>query len=1090
MAATLKWMFVLVLLIAVAGGGTAYWFYMRSDEGLRQAVLKQLRTMAPDLKFDVASTQFDLSGRVRIYGLTVALPDDEPDQPSLEVPELIVTLESPAMTEFEMVIQRLFVVKPKLRVVRNEDNQWNWQQAVFQSPGSASLPDIEIENGSVLVEFQLPEDSARRFDFQNFNVTAHPSDSKRFLAQVATQLKQTGPLMLEVDARLDGSYWKCETRDAWRVPINQGLVQLLCDLSPEVAAQAAKAGQWIENAKALQAATGGTSTKLSRDSFRQFPTSAVGPVAPDFGMRCMCDFSFRLQKDAPDSMLRYMFQADVSRGEIDNQLLPCPIHDLSGRFYADNQTIEVSNVHGSNGPTEVSFKGRVVPNEPIGATMQIRGVELNDAVKSRLPESLRRTIQNLGITGLCDLDAKVIQDGDAWERQIDLRLKKATVTAKWFPVTVRDVEGELHLARGVVKFDALGKYAGQPVKAYGTITNPGARQQADFVIRSNNLPIDDESLAACPPQVMKAIEALRLKGRYDFLLRINRLAGENSKYEPELNIKVFDAALSFTGFPFDIKQLHGFVRWKGDEVEFSELVGMHDRARITGSGSYQLLPKPGRLNLTIDAIDASFDRSLENAVPRTLRTVWNQFQPQGQFDMKAKIGWTPGEPCEIVLPRVRVRDGMVLMTCFPWPLHNLSGEFSYNTEPGKLVMKELYAEHDDAEFRASGTGLFPTGKPWRLDFTEFVVDNLIPSGTLRNALPGGMQKVFDSLRPEGAYSFAGPVHFSSPKSGDNTVAAAWDLKLVLSRCSLTAGSRVEEINGEVLLKGDWDGSKATLDGTLDLDSLLVFRMQSGQAYQITKVRGPISLHDGILIAGTESAIPPRKSDKIDERRRIVGNVIDGTVYLDTVVDLEGEPAYKIFVELTEGRLETYAQQYLHGKSKLAGAMNGWINLHGRGSSADRLAGGGKLVIAPASLYELPLFAQIFRILQMQSADRTAFEQADVEFTVANSQFDFNSIELQGNSLNMKGRGFVRFDGAMQLDFGVKLRQMIPNPFMRGLVAVKVSGNVGDPKTIVVPFPQLDDAFRQFLGAFDSRWMAPRPAMFGPRTGQNLDDTRR
>ena len=45
MAAIFRSMFVLVLLLAVAGGGTAYWLFVRSDEGLRQVVLQQLRTM-------------------------------------------------------------------------------------------------------------------------------------------------------------------------------------------------------------------------------------------------------------------------------------------------------------------------------------------------------------------------------------------------------------------------------------------------------------------------------------------------------------------------------------------------------------------------------------------------------------------------------------------------------------------------------------------------------------------------------------------------------------------------------------------------------------------------------------------------------------------------------------------------------------------------------------------------------------------------------------------------------------------------------------------------------------------------------------
>ena len=86
MAAILKWMFVLVLLLAVVGGGTAYYFYCRSDEGLRQMVLRQLEAIAPTLKFDIAQAQWDMIGRVHIYGVTIRLPDDDDEVPAIEIP--------------------------------------------------------------------------------------------------------------------------------------------------------------------------------------------------------------------------------------------------------------------------------------------------------------------------------------------------------------------------------------------------------------------------------------------------------------------------------------------------------------------------------------------------------------------------------------------------------------------------------------------------------------------------------------------------------------------------------------------------------------------------------------------------------------------------------------------------------------------------------------------------------------------------------------------------------------------------------------------------------------------------------------------
>ena len=137
MAAILKWMFVLVLLLAVAGGGTAYYFYCRSDEGLRLMVLRQLESSAPTLKFEVARAQLDMIGRVHIYGVTIRLPEEDDDRPTIEIPKIEATLESKPLTDFEeVVIQKLRIINPKVRAVRGVDQKWNLQSIAVKMSNS------------------------------------------------------------------------------------------------------------------------------------------------------------------------------------------------------------------------------------------------------------------------------------------------------------------------------------------------------------------------------------------------------------------------------------------------------------------------------------------------------------------------------------------------------------------------------------------------------------------------------------------------------------------------------------------------------------------------------------------------------------------------------------------------------------------------------------------------------------------------------------------------------------------------------------------------------------------------------------------
>jgi hypothetical protein len=198
------------------------------------------------------------------------------------------------------------------------------------------------------------------------------------------------------------------------------------------------------------------------------------------------------------------------------------------------------------------------------------------------------------------------------------------------------------------------------------------------------------------------------------------------------------------------------------------------------------------------------------------------------------------------------------------------------------------------------------------------------------------------------------------------------------------------------------------------------------------------------------------------------------------------------VTMSRGRLESYARQYLRGQSDLAGVMNGWLYLWGKGRSEDQIKGRGAMQIAPAALYELPVFVQVFQALRMDAVDRTAFDRADVLYNIQNSRFNFETIDLVGKAISLRGRGYVRFDGAMQLDFYSDLaRNQIRIPVIheiagmlsRGWVGVKVTGNIGSPQTKIIPVPELDEAMKQFLGSFEpqppARPNSGLPRLFRP-----------
>ncbi|MBS0201784.1 MAG: hypothetical protein JSS49_02710 [Planctomycetes bacterium] len=1102
MSSILKWMVVLLLLIAVVIGGGAYWFTVKSNDILRAEVLKHLQKVAPDVKVALDLANYDILGRIRLHGLSFQLPGDV--EPALFVPEAVISIDEDQMTRFEkVVLTRLRLINPQMRLVRQRDGDWNWQGLKWNTDKTAAVPEIHIEHGTIFVELQRDRRPTRKLKLADVSVKAVPSAFRKLTAAVTAQIDPAGPLSLTIDADLDSPVLKLEAK--WmRLPVDDELLDLIGELSPAVHRKLQDARRAMDRLAATQAASMPIPDRRSRDVTQgvnavpislqsQVPLPSSAVPSP-FGLKCECDLHCRLQLADPDSPLQYQILAEIHSGQFSNVLLPFPLYEIRGSVFADGRQIIVRDVRAENGATRLFLNTRVAPNESPRLNLQVRNFQIDEPLKARLPESVRRQVNSLALTGTCDLDLSSAQNTDAPGWSGDLRLSEGTVAHEKFPYPIRDVRGTVRLRGQLIEIEGEGRASGVPVTISGFVLNPGPANESEFVIKGAGVPINSTLLDACPPAVGKVLTDLDLQGKHDVWYRLWKAPGLGEKFRSSSRTKLRNCTCSFKGFPYRIQQLQGDIVWVDEIITFEKLSGNHDETALTADGNYVKGPGPGRLELEIHAKNGAFDRSLELAIPSSLKNLWHEFQPNGQFDVDARIHWIQGQPCRVDLPRIRVRDGEILMASFPWPMRAIDGEFSY--AGSQLTCKGVTARHDDTRIRARGGASFPPGEPWRVTFEELIVDDLVPNVTFRKALPTALQRAFDALAPTGKFSFSttpqGAVILSAGKT--KALSALWDIEMVLADCGLTAGIQFQDIHGRIGLKGRCSDRETQLTGQLDLDSVSVFRLANGLAHQISNIKGPFKLENSMFTAGSAKMATP-SPEVVPQSERICCDAIDGLLTVNATANLQNEPEYRVGIGLYRGKLETYARQYLREQSNLAGSMNGFLYLWGKGKSEDQIRGQGNLVIAPAALYELPLFVKLFRSFGLDPRNDVAFDRADVLYTIQNSRFNFNTIDLRGNAISLRGRGYVQFDGAMQLDFYSKLaRNQIRIPVIheiadllsRGWMGVKVSGNVGSPETRILTLPELDDAMKQFFGTFDpqSQRSMPRAIQpFPPATGR-------
>ncbi len=529
---------------------------------------------------------------------------------------------------------------------------------------------------------------------------------------------------------------------------------------------------------------------------------------------------------------------------------------------------------------------------------------------------------------------------------------------------------------------------------------------------------------------------------------------------------------------------------------------------------------PYGLDLPIIAKRVNLGGDLRAALMPNLKALWDDLQPGGTADLLAQVRWVPGGAPDIRLPELKIINGSLRMKAFPYPLDTVAATLRY--EPGRLDILDFVGWHDvtSVTLRSPETPAEPAARDpapagsftndangeWLLSLPSLEIDDLQLDADLLRALPARLRETIETLEFRGAdgrspiKQLAGRIDIRGSRRSP-VVTAGWALTAELSDASAKVGVEVSHAFGPVRCEGDFNGETPSLTAGINLSSAEVF----GQ--RLTAIRGPFAYGNGQLEVGTRAALaggPDAASDPqgvaTDRRLRAVC-LGEGIATLDALVYLGETPRYQGRTTLTGGLLESFAQRSRDGGAgNISGVLNGWVNFRGVGSGPAGLEGRGRMRVAPAALYQLPVFMQIFKslttIAPAAALDNTAFRSAEAEFRIRDQGFETfypGGIVLAGDALRLAGGGRVGFDGRLDLELYTMLAQNrlrnvpLVGPLVGGLVqaattgwfSIVVSGTTDDPRVNPVPLKAPVDGVRQILEA-----LGPPPARTaGPLPGQ-------
>ncbi len=1065
---------VLLLLVAVAiGGGWFAYSYVTDNETLRAAIREGAPRFLPGCVVDVQRVHVrPFLGRI-VLGV-VSLRKREGVNPELvgSSPWVQVSYDPWAMLDGRFDLKEVVVAQPRLRLRRRADGTWNVLGLLadpWPLPPSETSPPIRVENGTIeLVDEANGPEASPAAILRDVSVLITPGD-----------LRGT-PIRFEAKAKGD----LCESVElTGTVDRATGRVTLAGDL----------------HRLAISSTLAERLPAPARPAFQK-----LGLAAGE------ADVTLRSLMYDPKAAepLRYDAGVLLRGGVWQCEKLPFPINELSAAVTLRDGVATVERAEGRNGPTITRASGTFGLDDPERAPfhmgIEVIGLELDVRTRAWAARTFPRGAglwADFHPGGRVDLEADLARAAPSGpvDWGVAVTLRDVALEYKEFRYPLEHVAGELTARPGRVTADLHALVGGKPLSVRGAIEGEGVRAVVDLDFAAESLPIDRDLLDAMPPDVRDVILSFRPAGTVRGTAHLHRTPPAGPGDDPKGTIAVHadldlnpGCEMTWDGLKYPVRDLIGHLELHPGSWTFKGMKGTHGQAVIAGEGRVDKLPGGYKVGLHIHADDLLFETQLRAALGPAWQKTWDTLNPVGASDVDVRIDVEPGKRDRYHL-EIDPRPGTNLKLRFQrvavegdgggprmieMPMEDVRGRFVFDDGTVTMTGGRFLFHNAPVEFAWGEVQVFDSGQ-FALKVKELTVDDFKLDARLRKLMPPVMAQY--ALRLDDGKPFRISTDLAlgwSGKPGELATCAWENGTVVFVDNTIQAGMPLRHLQGQIdHLRGSFDGRDLLVSGALDLASVNLVDVH------VTEVTTPIEV-------GADKA----------RLTNVRGTLMGGTITGSLEIGLESTPKFDAHLAVEGIDLREYARS-LPGKQDFRGLVSGRADLSGMGHDLHTLQGSGEAHVTKGDLGKLPVWARLIKPLNLAPTTKTAFDQADVWFTIRNGTTTFNPIEFFGDAFSLHGRGTLD----VQSELDVKLRVLYSRDAMHipgvsdltrelggQFLVIRVSGPAAAPSFRLEFLPAASE-FAKSLG--DRRGPKPPPrersAMrfpFLPR--RSVDDTSR
>lgn len=794
----------------------------------------------------------------------------------------------------------------------------------------------------------------------------------------------------------------------------------------------------------------------------------------DFELSAMTNVSGQLVF-ANGSWKPHRIRVDAKDFELSFEKFPYKIERLAGSLELDESEVLRFNFNREDEFQKIAILGRIKNTlSNMSGSIRLEGfdIPIDDKLMRTFAQKRMDVITSLRPQG--NLDARIlfdIKEGGELGRYCEIIAKDCSIKYDKFPYPLRNVSGKVVLNGSSWGFEQMRGYNESAVVSGGGTLKPRPEGGYELFLDldTQSLPLDGDIIhAILDPNQRELLDSLQAKGKADLKVLIRYLTAHNKldlKFDANLDAYANSNSLNPKQFPCKIEQIKGKIHYDNGEVFIKQFRGQNKDMKIS-AGIQCRFSQDGSMRMDISPLHVNqlppSDRDLHLALPENVRSFLSKMKIEGAVNVD--------QGTISVFKNAGPNSKMNMQWDLAITLHRNHANFGMNMKNinGRLYQCGLFEEGNNFQMggwleldtvQIEGLALADIIGPYYFDGKQLKLGQLPPPSISPKKLPF-------PIMPMNPMNTAQPVPHVIPErvpSQNRNLVSLWAESETMrgTNIKINTWSREGVFSGN---PGNYSPEHSQLMSRMykdldtgeqsyffipvpnrvpsDLDNMVMptFSPQetilsSPLTEQWTRIQANPT---GDKMSPYFLGITPRRTDVITAR------LFDGDIACKGWIDASDTIAYRVQIHLRNADIREAVRELSPGtRAKVQGRLSASSEFWGVGGNRETLGGYGKVTLRDADIYELPQMMQILQILSIRSPQKGAFTSSDIDFRLIGNNVILDSVHLDGNLFNLRGKGEMRLDS---MSVNMQLRARLGNRRSQIPVVSDILGGAGDQIT--------------------------------------------